>query len=97
MAPSVQDVVRERTPLGEKRAEMFAVAGARGNEKSTQGCGPLAAAPRIKEQIVCHECIQIRIEIASHHCELAQRDLVRQRFDHEIQPDKGIVPVEGDE
>ena len=73
MAPSVQDVVRERTPLGEKRVEMFAIAGARGNEKSTQGRGPLAAAPRIKEQIVCHECIQIRIEIASHDCELAQR------------------------
>src|SRR5712672_4039783 len=76
---------------------MFAIAGARRNDKSTQGRGALATALRIKEQIVCHECIQIRIEIASHDCELAKRDLVHQRFDHEIQADKGIVPVKGNE
>lgn len=97
MAPGVQDFVSERTPLGKKRAEMFAIARVCCNNKLTEGRGPLAAAPRIEEQIVCQECIQIRIEIASHDGELAQRDLVHQRFDHKIQADKGIVPVVRDE
>ena len=95
MAAGFHDFVRERAPFGDQCKQMFAIGAVARDGKPGQGGRPSAAPFGIEKQIVGDQRIQIGTETTRHDRELPQRDLIRERLDHEVKADEGIIPIEG--